>query len=153
MAMKTENAINTLAKNLAKEFPRSPRDTLGGYVVAARALDKCRAELAGSLGEYHFNCPLDQTFFEFSGIDGEVFREYVATGASDEEVADWIQNNSKVREHREVIEWNNKMRYMRPCDMDLDVQEFLEGYIAECLPKGRIVYVWFDVYDIEEKRM
>jgi hypothetical protein len=28
-----------------KEFPRSPRATLGGYVLAARALDKCRAVL------------------------------------------------------------------------------------------------------------
>src|SRR2546426_11566391 len=26
-----------------KEFPRSPRETLGGYVLAARAVDKCRA--------------------------------------------------------------------------------------------------------------
>jgi hypothetical protein len=24
-----------------KQFPRSPRETLAGYVIAARALDKC----------------------------------------------------------------------------------------------------------------
>jgi hypothetical protein len=28
---------------------------------AARAVDKCRADLVGWEGEYHSNCPLDQT--------------------------------------------------------------------------------------------
>jgi hypothetical protein len=36
------------AKDLTKEYPRSPRDTLAGYVIAARMLDKCRAVLAGT---------------------------------------------------------------------------------------------------------
>ena len=27
-----------------REYPRSPRETLGGYVLAARAVDKCRAK-------------------------------------------------------------------------------------------------------------
>ena len=33
-----------------KEFPRSPRQTLAGYVLAARAVDKCRAVLAAGKG-------------------------------------------------------------------------------------------------------
>jgi len=43
------------AKDLTKEYPRSPRETLAGYLIAARTLDKCRAVLAGTAGEYHFN--------------------------------------------------------------------------------------------------
>lgn len=37
--------VKLLARDLrnGKEFPRSPRETLGGYVLADRALDKCRA--------------------------------------------------------------------------------------------------------------
>lgn len=58
-----------MAKDLLREFPRSPRESLGGYVVAARVLDKCRAAVAGTLGEYHFNCLLDRHFFDFTGID------------------------------------------------------------------------------------
>ena len=36
--------VKLLARDLRddKEFPRSPRETLGGYVLAARAVDKCR---------------------------------------------------------------------------------------------------------------
>ena len=60
--------MTTTAKDLTKEFPRSPRETLAGYVLAARGLDKCRAAIAGTLGEYHFDCPLDRFFFDFASI-------------------------------------------------------------------------------------
>jgi hypothetical protein len=45
------DAARTLAKDLTKDYPRSPRETLSGYVIAARTLDKCRAALAGTVGE------------------------------------------------------------------------------------------------------
>ena len=134
-------------------FPRSPRETLGGYVVAARTLDKCRAAVNGTLGEYHFDCPLDNFFFNFAGITPDNFREFVATGADDEAVAEWIQENATKRDRREIIQWNNDMRGKRICEMPIELQEFLEVYIPEYLPKGRPVYVWFDVYDLEEGRM
>jgi fibro-slime domain-containing protein len=55
--------------NLTQRPPRSARVRLGGYVILARLLDKCRAELQGASGEYHYNCPLDQRFFKFTGDD------------------------------------------------------------------------------------
>lgn len=145
--------LKLLAKDLTKEYPRSPRETLGGYVLAGRTLDKCRAVLNETAGEYHFNCPLDQMFLGFSGIEAEKFKAFVAEGSSDAEVGEWIQKNSKVKNRREVIAWNNKLRYMRPCDMDPEVQEYLEEYIPKYVPKNRPVYVWFDVYDLEEERI
>lgn len=145
--------LKNLALDLSQDYPRSPRETLGGYVIAGRALDKCRATLAGTNGEYHFDCPLDRVFFDFTGIDSNAFKEYVATGASDQEVGQWIIEHSKIKEKREVITWNNQLRYTRPVDMAPELQEFLEGYIEEFVPKGRPVYVWFDVYDLEEKRL
>jgi hypothetical protein len=38
-------------------------------------------------------------------------------------------------------------------DMPEELQEALEDYIPKCLPKGRVVYRLFDVFDIEEKRL
>jgi hypothetical protein len=151
--MTNQAKLSLLALDLTKSFPRSPRETLAGYVVAARALDKCRAVQAGTQGEYHFNCPLDQTFFEFSGLSVEAFRDLVSTGATDAEVAAWITANSKVTDSTEVVRWNNKMRATRPCDMPIELQVFLEGYIPQFIRKNRPVYVWFDVYDIEEQRL
>lgn len=145
--------LRLLAKDLTFEFPRSPRETLAGYVVAGRMLDKCRAVIAGTNGEYHFNCLLDQTFLEFTGIDPEAFREFVAEGATDNEVAGWIQEHARKRSKLEIIKWNNQMRERRISEMPDEAQEFLEGYIPANVPRNRPVYVWFDVYDLEEERI
>lgn len=145
--------LKELALDLTQTYPRSPRSLLGGYVVAGRALDKCRAMLAGTAGEYHFDCPLDRQFFDFTGIDAESFKQKAASGASDVEMAEWIEANSKVKERGEIVKWNNGLRYTRPVDMSEDIQLFLEDYIAENVPAGRPVYVWFDVYDLEEGRL
>ncbi len=145
--------LKLLAKDLAKEYPRSPRETLAGYVISARMLDKCRAVIAGTAGEYHYNCPLDWQFLDFTGINAEAFKSFVATGATDAEVADWITKHSKVQSEVDRVVWNNKMRYTRLCDLPPEAQVFLEGYIQKCVPRNRPVYVWFDVYDLEEERI
>jgi len=139
--------------DLTKEFPRSPRETVGGYVIAGRMLDKCRAVIAGTNGEYHFDCPLDNMFLSFVEITADDFKTFVATGADDAAVAEWIQANAKKRPAAEIVQWNNDLRDKRISTMPIELQEFLEGYIPENIPAGKIVRVWFDVYDIEEGRI
>lgn len=145
--------LSSLALDLTKDVPRSPRAVVGGYVVAGRTLDKCRSVLAGTNGEYHFACPLDNLFFDFTGIDAETFKTFVATGADDEAVAAWIKENAKTTTDEERIQWNNDLRYKRISEMPIELQVFLEGYIEEEIPSERVVYYWFDVYDIEEGRL
>src|SRR5690349_13881119 len=62
--------LAALARDLRRQAPRRASAPLGPIpAVAARAVDKCRAELVGQAGAYHYNCPLDRGFFEFAGID------------------------------------------------------------------------------------
>jgi hypothetical protein len=145
--------LKLLARDLSKEYPRSPRETLAGYVIAARTLDKCRAALNGTLGEYHFDCPLDRRFFGFAEIDPASFKEFVATGATDAEVAEWITKTARARPRIEIIKWNNHMRELRLSELPDANQEFMEDYIPKFVPKNRPVYNWFDVYDLEEERI
>jgi len=145
--------LRLLAKDLTTDFPRSPREVLGGYVFAARVLDKCRAVLAGTAGEYHFDCPLDNFFFGFAEIKADAFKAMVEAGATDAEMGDWIAKNAKVRERVEVIRWNNEWRGKRMSELPDGLQEFMEDYIPECLPRHRPVGFFFDIYDIEEGRM
>ena len=145
--------VRKLAKDLTRDFPRSPREKLAGSGRAARAHDKCRAELCGTHGDYHYACPLDSQFLEFSGISADDFRNAVAEGRSDEEMDRWIREHAKNESKEDVIRWNNSLRDKRISEMDTELQVFLEDYIDEFIPKDRIVYHWFDVYDIEEKRI
>jgi hypothetical protein len=114
-----------LALDLARCAPRSARVQLGAYgAIAARALDKCRAEIAGRAGSYHYNCPLDRAFFNFTGIDAAEFKVFVGTGASDEEVADWIAKKSQVQDSRLISRWNRRFR-LNPRNWLLDLDDWL----------------------------
>lgn len=150
----TQSPATIPAPDLTKEFPRSPRDTsIAGYVVAARCVDKCRAVLAGSAGEYHSDCPLDRVWLDFAGIQYKAFRKFLATGADDASVSEWVAKKAKQKNRSEVIAWNNPMRDKAISKMPMKLQEFLEDYIPANLPQDKIVRVWFDVYDIEEKHI
>jgi hypothetical protein len=153
--MSTLNAnVKKLAPDLTKGFPDSPHAMLAGYILAKRALDKCRAELAGTAGEYHFDCPLDNFFFGFAGLKGADFKEFVATGADDEAVAKWIEQHATKRPRIEIIKWNNEWRYKRLSEAPEGIQEFMEDYIPKNVPRAVIHHIryFFDVFDTEEKR-
>jgi len=140
--------------DLRKGPPRSPHDKLGGYVIAARCLDKCRAFLAGQNGEYNFHpCGLAAFLWDFTGITPDAFKEFVATGASDEEVGAWLRSRSKVKEPMTVIRWNNEMKCKRISELPDSYQEYYETYVPEFCPQPNKVRFFFDVYDAEEGRL
>jgi hypothetical protein len=153
--MKTNlDKVRTMAKDLRNDYPRSPREKLGGYVIAARCVDKCRAFLLGINGEYNYwPCSLAGQWFSFTGITPERLKDFVATGATDEEISVWIASMSKIKDMDDILKWNNTMRDTRLSDMSLQAQQYLEEYIPKFVPQHRPVYVWFDVYDLEEKRL
>lgn len=151
--MTPQDKIKWLAQDLTKEYPRSPRELLAGYVIAARAVDKCRSVLAGIAGEYHSGCPVDAMFLDFAGIAYEQFKEFVATGATDAEIAEWIQKTAKPRPRIEIIRWNNELRTKRLVDLPDGIQEYMEDYVPKFVPRNRPVYVFFDIYDLEEERI
>ena len=117
--------VLALAPNPTRYAPRSVRSPLGPYgAIAARALDKCRAEIAGCAGPYHYNCPLDRAFFNFTKIDAAEFKTFVATGANDQEVADWAANKSRVRDARLILLWNLRFRF-HPINLILEFDDWL----------------------------
>jgi hypothetical protein len=146
--------VKKLALDLTKGYPASPHAMLGGFVLANRCVDKGRAELAGTAGEYHFDCPLDNFFLGFAGIKGADLREFLATGADNAAVGAWIEKNAQKRERIEVIKWNNEWRYKRISELPDGLQEFMETYIPENIAPNVIRHLryFFDVYDCEEKR-
>lgn len=103
-----------LAKNLTQEPPRSPRVRLGGYVILARTTDKCRAFLAGNIGEYHYDCPLDNMLFGFKEVTGDDFKAKVQSGASDGDLVAWIDSHGAAKTPEEIKEWSDGMEARNP---------------------------------------
>jgi hypothetical protein len=103
-----------LSKDLTKEPPRSPRVRLGGYVILARTTDKCRAFLAGNIGEYHYDCPLDNMLFGFKGVTGDDFKAQVQTGASDTDLTAWIESHGTPKTPAEIKEWADGIEALNP---------------------------------------
>src|SRR5437016_14043812 len=98
-----------IGKDLIKEAPRSPRIRVGGYAILGRTLDKCRALVAGNIGEYHFDCPLDNMLFGFKGVKGDDFKAQIEQGASDQEIVEWLNRNGEKKSPEEIKRWSEKV--------------------------------------------
>jgi len=98
-----------IARDLSKQAPHSPRERIAGFAIASRAVDKCRASLAGPLGEYHYDCPLDNQLFSFKGINGEQFQAAVQASKNYEAVGAWLQANGTAKTPVEIKAWSDEM--------------------------------------------
>jgi hypothetical protein len=79
-------------------YPRSPRETMAGWVHLPRFVDKIRLHLAGKLHpEYqnNFTDGFDGLWLEAAGLTAEQFIDVVKKTMTDGEVADWVRQNVK----------------------------------------------------------
>lgn len=142
--------MNKHGKDLTKEAPRSPKERLGGYVILARTLDKCRAMLWGNIGEYHFDCPLDNMLFGWKGIKGDDFKAAVEKGASDEEMVQWVNEHGEKKSPEEVRQWADEMMRSNPYENPEKRDWFVEQVSVYKLdPKSTTLFDWLDVDDRE----
>ena len=86
--------VRSHARDLRTQEPRGAHEELAGLAMGKRTLDKCRASLLGHEGDFRFGCPMDQEFFQEAGVSKDEFKDFVATGASDNEVAAWINERA-----------------------------------------------------------
>src|SRR5207244_1095762 len=105
-----------IGKDLTKEAPRSPRIRIGGYVILGRTIDKCRALIAGNIGEYHFDCPLDNMLFGFKGVKGPDFKAQIENGASDQQMAEWLDQSGESKTPEEIKRWADEREAYKPYD-------------------------------------
>ncbi|MBI3621702.1 MAG: DUF5069 domain-containing protein [Nitrospirae bacterium] len=135
--------------DLRKEFPRSPRQQLEGYAHVARIIDKARAHNAGTLGEYIYNCPMDQSWFQLTGITAEAFAEAVRT-RDDRQMAEWIRTQAAPHPLNEIEAWNQKLLARTPSSPE-SRQRFLATR-HKLAPERTDITTWPDLIDLEEGR-
>jgi hypothetical protein len=126
----------TTAKDLAKEAPRSPRARIGGYALMARMIDKGRATLNGTVGEYHFACRLDQWLFSYKGVAAEDVKTVLASGAGDDEIVAWLNKHGTPKSADEIKTWSDSVEAARPYDDPENDPEKREWFAGECTALG-----------------
>jgi hypothetical protein len=137
------------APDLTQHPPRSPRVRLGGYAILPRMLDKGRATINGKNGEYHFNCPLDQRFLGFVGIDAEAVKSELAAGKGDGEILEWIEKNAKFkRTEPEVHAWSLFAEGRVPGDVES--RAYFNDLASKASSKREDIGTWFELLDLDD---
>jgi uncharacterized protein DUF5069 len=138
--------------DLTKTYPRSVREKFAGVVQLGRTADKGRAYLAGTVGEYHYNCPMDQAVFEFLGIsDHEAFARKAAQ-LSDSELEKWVRDQYVSKKtHAEIEKWNAEWLGHGPAPGS-DGEAYFIDLRNQVAPHRIDVTSWPDLLDLDEKR-
>ena len=79
-------------------YPRSPRETMDGWMYLPRYLDKIRLHLAGRLhADYqeNFGKGFDSMWLKAAGVTHEQMIGVVKNSITDGEVCDWVRKNAK----------------------------------------------------------
>ncbi|MGD0410089.1 MAG: DUF5069 domain-containing protein [Verrucomicrobiota bacterium] len=78
--------------------PRSPRETMDGWMYLPRYIDKIRLHLAGKLhSDYtdNFGKGFDGEWLKAAGLTHDKMIEVVKNSITDGEVCDWVRQNAK----------------------------------------------------------
>ena len=135
--------------DLTQRPPRSPRSRLGGFAILPRMLDKGRATIAGTNGEYHYACPLDERFMNFAGIDAEALKAQLAEGKGDGEILAWVLENSKTKPSEiEIQAWSLYVANRVP--NDIETRGFFNEMQSKVAPKREDIVTWFDLLDVDD---
>jgi hypothetical protein len=135
-------------RDLGKQAPRSPRERLAGFVIASRAIDKCRATLAGTPGEYHYDCPLDNMLFSFKGINAAQFQAAVQTAKNDEDVGAWLLASGAAKTPLEIKTWSDAMEAGSPMKNPERRAQFINNCSKLMLnPETNSTFDWLEADD------
>ncbi|MDQ6931125.1 MAG: DUF5069 domain-containing protein [Candidatus Eremiobacteraeota bacterium] len=135
--------------DLTKEFPRSVSEKMHGLVQLARTTDKAKATAHGNVGEYHYNCPMDQAVFGFLGIDHEKYLDAVKNAKDDQAIKDYAGEFVYKKSDAEIDAWNKQYLAKTPTGESL---EHFNKMRAEIAPDRTDVTTWPDLLDLDEKR-
>lgn len=136
--------------DLRKWFPRSARVKMENHVHLARMIDKCRAVLAGTEGEYIYPCPMDQRLMDFAGITADQFTATVRANPTDEGVARWFLQAAQAHAPTELEEWNRMMLTRGPSTPEK--QDYFNKRRDAIDPSRTDLTSWADLQDLEEGR-
>jgi len=135
--------------DLTKTAPRSVGETMLGIVQLARTTDKAKAVAHGRVGEYHYDCPMDQGLFDYLGIDAKEFLNVVKTARDDSGIEAYAKTFVSKKDARDIEAFNKKWLSEVPTGESLKHFNEMRAKIA---PDRTDVVSWSDLLDLDEGR-
>ena len=135
-------------------YPRSPRETMAGWMHLPRFVDKVRLHLAGKLPtdyQPNFCKGFDGAWLEAAGVKAEDFIEVVRSSVTDGEVCDWVLKNVKKPDAVKKAHREKMLDYPRKDDAEgqarLKMRKEQSG-----LSQREEIQTFVDFIDADEKR-
>jgi hypothetical protein len=136
-------------------YPRSPRETMCGWMHLPRYIDKIRLHFAGKLHpdyQSNFGKGFDGLWLEFAGVDEKQFHEVVRSSITDGQVSDWVLKNVNKSDSVKAEHRQRMMDY--PKKDDAAGQDRLKMRKEQSgLSQRNDVQCFVDYIDADEKRI
>jgi len=97
-------------------YPRSPRETMAGWMHLPRYIDKIRLHVAGKLHpdyQPNFGKGFDGLWLELAGVNEKDFIEVVRNSVTDGQVCDWVLKNVKKPDSVKAQQRDRMLNYPR----------------------------------------
>ena len=136
-------------------FPRSPRETMYGWMYLPRYVDKIRLHLAGKLpADYqaNFGKGFDGMWLRAAGVTHEQFIEVVKNSITDGQVCDWVRQNVK-RTPADIAAFHEDMLSRPKADDPAAVERFKMRKAEAGVAHRDDITTFVDCIDADEKRV
>jgi hypothetical protein len=136
-------------------YPRSPRETMCGWMHLPRYLDKIRLHLAGQLHpdyQPNFGKGFDGAWLKAAGLTHDAFLEVVRNTVTDGQVADWILHHVKRMDEDKRAHAAGMFNYPKPDDAEGQARLKMRKEQAGLTHRDDI-RCFVDFIDADEKRM
>lgn len=135
-------------------YPRSPRETMCGWMHLPRYIDKIRLHLAGKLhADYqpNFGKGFDGSWLKAAGLTHDPFVEVVQHTITDGEVADWVLKNVSRTDAEKRAHAEGMLNYPKPDDAS-GQDRLKQRKESAGLAHREDIRTFVDFIDADEKR-
>jgi uncharacterized protein DUF5069 len=136
-------------------YPRSPHETMCGWMHLPRFIDKIRLHLGGKLhSDYQANfCKgFDAKWLDAAGVDAKQFIEVVRGTITDGEVCDWVLRNVKKSDSTKAAHRDSMLNYPKKDDFEMQARLKMRKQQAGMTHRDEI-QTFVDFIDADEKRI
>jgi hypothetical protein len=125
--------------------PRNARVMIGGLYFLARTIDKAKAKINGTLGEYKIGPGISMYLFEWLGISEGDFVEAVRALKTDEAIVAWIHERTDAAQYDDI----NVRLSTRAIRDDEHFEAVLPAY--PLLSEHPHLRNWFEIFDLDDE--